>query len=76
MPIYEYRCDDCNRPFETFVRSAHDEENACPTCNSNNIRREMSVFSSGSGIGQVESNGNGAVMTRAGGCCGGSCGCH
>jgi putative FmdB family regulatory protein len=43
MPIYEYRCSDCDRSFEAFVRHAHDDA-VCPVCHNRNLTREMSTF--------------------------------
>jgi len=77
MPIYEYHCRDCDSSFETLVRPGHDDETQCPSCSSVKISREMSVFASRAGAGQIQANPNGAAMMRGGGgCCGGSCGCH
>lgn len=43
MPIYEYRCDACERTFEKFQRTAGAGEAACPTCNAPG-RRLLSTF--------------------------------
>jgi putative FmdB family regulatory protein len=79
MPIYEYRCEDCDRGFETFVRPGRDEAE-CPSCHGANLVRELSVFASGPA--REVANGN-AVATSAGDapfkgsvCCGGACGCR
>jgi putative FmdB family regulatory protein len=81
MPIYEYRCLDCERTFEALVRSGHDDAE-CPTCSGNHLTREMSVFASRSNgdgaalaASAIASNG-GSRMSGGGGCCGGGCGCH
>jgi len=76
MPIYEYRCDDCEVSFETFVRAGHDEDAECPTCHGDKLSREMSVFAqarSGRAEGASAASFGGP---SAGGCCGGSCGCR
>ena len=31
MPIYEYRCDDCEHRFEKLVRQRQDKQ-TCPAC--------------------------------------------
>jgi putative FmdB family regulatory protein len=72
MPIYEYRCTDCEKSFETFVRTGRDEAE-CPSCHGTNLVREMSVFASGSADGDNAAVGESLV--RSGGCCGGRCGC-
>lgn len=84
MPIYEYRCADCDRSFEAFVRHAHDDAE-CPVCHGAKLTREMSTFAARAGNGDAASSvaqaianggssGNGPMS--GGGCCGGGCGCH
>lgn len=83
MPIYEYRCADCDHCFEAFVR-AHDSGAECPHCHSRKLTRELSTFA-------ARSNGDSTAAAAAamahsgtstsgsfsgGGCCGGRCGCH
>ena len=75
MPIYEYHCEDCDSSFETLVRPGHYDDPQCPSCSSSKLSREMSVFASRANSFRVEPNGGGGAV-RAGGCCGGSCGCH
>ena len=82
MPIYEYRCADCDQSFETLVR-AGDEATECPACRGGNIAREMSVFASsragaaaGGAAGPMSGAGNGGGAAGGGGCCGGGCGCR
>jgi len=48
MPIYEYRCADCETGFELLVRPGRDEAE-CPSCHGANLVRELSVFAAGSG---------------------------
>ncbi|HZP46852.1 MAG TPA: zinc ribbon domain-containing protein [Candidatus Binataceae bacterium] len=74
MPIYEFHCADCDAPFETFVRSGHDEDAACPTCHGTRLRRELSVFASAGRAADGMAQAAGAPAR--GGCCGGACGCH
>ena len=76
MPIYEYRCEDCDSSFETFVQPGHHDETQCPSCMGVKIVRELSVFASRGGDSEAKRNTSGTTMMRAGGCCGGSCGCH
>src|SRR6266851_2191152 len=56
MPIYEYRCDDCEVSFETFVRAGHDEDAECPTCHGDKLSREMSVFAQARSAGRRAGN--------------------
>ena len=41
MPIYDFRCQQCGRITEIFVRSA-DQAARCPHCGSNNMERLIS----------------------------------
>jgi len=47
MPIYEFQCNDCKSDFEKLVRriSAIDEV-SCPECNSLDVNKKLSIFSS------------------------------
>ena len=71
MPIYEYRCNQCEREFEKYVQSARAAV-ACPGCQSARITRRLSVVGARSAGGTVASGG----LAGSGGCCGGGCGCH
>ena len=43
MPIYEYRCQDCNKKSSFFVRSVNSEVNAvCEHCQSERMSRTIS----------------------------------
>ncbi|HNT37636.1 MAG TPA: zinc ribbon domain-containing protein [Rubrivivax sp.] len=42
MPIYEYQCEECGSEFELLVRS--DTRLACPTCDSTQLEKQLSVF--------------------------------
>ena len=70
MPIYEYRCRGCGHDFETYVHGSATKV-ACPTCQSADISRKLSVF------GLKSDGGFMTAPTTGGGCCGGGgCGCH
>lgn len=43
MPIYEYKCNECNMDFEKLV-SGTNPEVSCPKCNSINIKKKFSLF--------------------------------
>jgi putative FmdB family regulatory protein len=51
MPIYAYKCRECDEKFESFrAISASDEDVACPKCGKKKPERVVSsVFSKGSG---------------------------
>ncbi len=43
MPIYEYRCQKCNRKFEKIFLPREDvSEVECPFCGARDVRREIS----------------------------------
>lgn len=69
MPIYEYRCEECETPFEMLVKAFH-EEVACPGCGSASVEKLLSTFA-------MASSGSSPRLGGGGGCgCGrGSCGC-
>lgn len=57
MPIYEYRCEDCNTNFEKLVRRAAEaDEVNCPSCGQKHLSRQYSTFSA---------HANGAAKSRA-----------
>jgi len=43
MPIYEYRCLDCGKISEIFLRSPRSESIECPICGSKNLERLLSA---------------------------------
>jgi putative FmdB family regulatory protein len=42
MPIFEYVCRDCHRPFEALVTA--DRRPVCPSCKSESLDKQLSVF--------------------------------
>jgi putative FmdB family regulatory protein len=74
MPIYEYRCADCDRSFEALVRP-NDPLTHCPHCNGSTFRRELSVFTSGVPSSAADAPPTMVKGGGGGGCCGGACGC-
>ncbi len=69
MPIYEYRCGGCGADFERYV-PAPGAAVACPTCQSQDVKRKLSVVALKTASGFAPS------AMPAGGCCGGGCSCH
>ncbi len=43
MPIYEYLCAKCGKPFEELVSSSATAVK-CPMCRSSRVERQLSVF--------------------------------
>ena len=71
MPLYEYRCKDCEGRFEVLTRFAErDQAHACPSCSSSQTRVLVSTFAMTGG-----ERPGGLDFGSGGGCCGGSCGC-
>jgi putative FmdB family regulatory protein len=71
MPIYEYVCEDCQKPFEKIVMSQR-ERIACPNCGGRHHKLQLSV------IAAPAKSGNGGTAASGGGCActPSSCGCH
>jgi putative FmdB family regulatory protein len=71
MPIYEYRCKECEGEFEKYVAGSSTAV-ACPSCASEQVMRKLSVFGLKT-VGALQSPG---MSSGGGGCCGGGCACH
>ena len=78
MPIFEYRCSDCDTKFEVLHKSHEKEEDIiCPKCKSNKSKKLMSSFAASmdgsSGFsGSRYSDDSGP--SYSGGCASGMCG--
>jgi putative FmdB family regulatory protein len=71
MPLFEYECRDCGKPFEAFVTASRTA--ACPACEGTNLTK---LLSSPGMVGvaaapRSESCGRPAAPV----CGGGRCGC-
>lgn len=46
MPVYDYVCLDCHKPFETVLTlNEHDKDAPkCPHCGSKNVEQEATAF--------------------------------
>ncbi|MFC2132995.1 FmdB family zinc ribbon protein [Bacteroidota bacterium] len=79
MPIFEYKCEDCNTKHEVLHKSSTNiEEVTCPSCNSNNNKKLLSSFSASIGnssfsAGESCSTGS-CGLPVSGGCASGTCG--
>jgi putative FmdB family regulatory protein len=72
MPIYEYKCDECNEAFEYLVMTGKGPE-GCPACKGKQIKRMMSAcgfVSKGSGGETVSTS---ASTSSCSGCAASSC---
>jgi putative FmdB family regulatory protein len=81
VPLYEYRCAECEHEFETLVPAGRADQATCPSCGTDEVRRLLSLFAAPRGAGQVggASAWGGAALggdgaAAPGGCCGGACG--
>lgn len=73
MPIYEYRCSDCDTKFEKLVSfSRANEQPACPNCSGCKTHKLLSTFASVRG----GADGDGASSVSSGGGCAGCGGGH
>ena len=69
MPIFEFVCTDCGKPFEERVRNAGAIDGVtCPSCRSTNIHKKISTFASKVSGGSAFSFGS----TASSGCSTGS----
>jgi len=52
VPIYEYRCKECDHRFEAIVHGA--SKPRCPSCSAGKLEKQLSVFavSTASGSGK------------------------
>jgi putative FmdB family regulatory protein len=46
MPVYDYVCLDCHKPFETVLalNEHYKEKPKCPHCGSKNVEQEVATF--------------------------------
>jgi putative FmdB family regulatory protein len=79
MPLYEYRCLECQHEFEALVPAGRADQAACPECGVEDVRRLLSMFAAPRGSGASAWDAAGAAVggdgaSAPGGCCGGACG--
>jgi putative FmdB family regulatory protein len=68
MPLYEYRCDECQHEFEKMLRfSESNTLPGCPQCNSTQTRKKLSAVAA-IGTGDAGSGGyaNSSCSPRGG----------
>ena len=72
MPIFEYRCDNCQEEFEQIVFSSKAKVK-CPKCQGGKVSKKVSAFSFKSGSKFAAASGS----KGCGGCSSHNCGsCH
>lgn len=78
MPVYEYKCSECNNKFEYLHKSSTVQEKVvCPVCSSNKNQKLFSSFSSSTKSGDSSSSGEcttGNCGLPANTCASGMCG--
>ena len=74
MPLYEYRCGECEHRFEALIPAGRADQEPCPRCGAAPAQRLLSVFAAPRGASPAGSLARGGDGTSAGGCCGGACG--
>ena len=71
MPLYEFRCLECNECFEFLVMNSDDQvEMCCPECKSENFERVLSVSCHTMGGGASDTQG---AQAKTRNCPSGSC---
>lgn len=45
MPIFEYKCNHCDKDFEKLVFSGEEINISCPECESKDVYKKMSASS-------------------------------
>lgn len=74
MPIYEYKCNNCDHVFEELVSSEPQKPFPCPKCASDNIEKIMSAAAVGKSTGSAEVPSCASTCSLSNPCCGsGSC---
>jgi putative FmdB family regulatory protein len=69
MPIFEYRCGDCEREFEAFVTTERTAE--CPSCGGENLTKLLSS----PGMVGASNGSRSEPLPMSGGCGGGGAHC-
>jgi putative FmdB family regulatory protein len=75
MPVYDYRCTDCNSTYDVFHKGREVKEDVvCPSCGSVHYKKLMSMSMVSMGPIGSGSESSRTPSCDTGGCCGGSCG--
>ena len=43
MPVYQYKCKNCEFSFEKYMKVENRDQTICPKCNSNDVARNFST---------------------------------
>ncbi|MDO8589221.1 MAG: zinc ribbon domain-containing protein [Armatimonadota bacterium] len=76
MPIYEFKCKDCDNKFELLCSMGGGGDASCPDCGSGEVSRLLSTFFSRSvgSDGSSHSHGGSCANCSTGACS--TCACH
>lgn len=78
MPVYEYKCSECETKFEVLHKSTvRQDDVSCPNCNSVKNKKLFSSFSSlisSDSHSFAQDCSSGQCQLPAGGCSSGTCG--
>jgi putative FmdB family regulatory protein len=66
MPIFEYSCAACGLRFEKLIRRQEDGDLRCPSCGSEQLKKEFSTFAAHAAAGKSDAP---APMCPSGGVC-------
>ncbi len=58
MPIFEFRCSDCEKTVELLLRNSDQKPGACPSCGREHLTRVFSAFAVGKNLPEVGRCGN------------------
>ena len=68
MPLYEYRCKECEHHFEILQRLGDGADGLnCPSCGEERLAKQFSTFAAAAPEGSMA-----APMASGGGCCQGT----
>jgi putative FmdB family regulatory protein len=69
MPIYEFKCLECNEVFEMLVMKNDEVELRCPKCKSEDFERVLSSTNYSMSSGSAKSGVNSQTRTCSSGSC-------
>jgi putative FmdB family regulatory protein len=72
MPLFEYVCRNCGKPFEKLVNGA--PRIACPECASSDVEKKLSSFAVSKGSAAIPDCSAAGCGFERGGCGSGLCG--
>jgi putative FmdB family regulatory protein len=74
MPVYDYRCTNCNSKYDVYHKGREVLQDVfCPSCGSHHHKKLMSVSMVSMGSDSSSSKKSSAPFCESGECCGGSC---